>query len=189
MKYFKTTGFLFILLLFVFSCLSGCVAPQKASQKEAVCKLPSSKIVLIAFDEARANLSRSECISQFDDTFEALLVASAGDPKIENKRLFHDFLKWSMNEGIIRKTDASRLYTEYFSYKYASLPNDYNVCSYGSKEGQIGADLRKELVKKERGLMQVSKDNENYLIAHNNQAKLALILEATWRACSNGNDF
>lgn len=190
MRDYKILSVLMVILVAV--GLTGCVTTQKAATQkpvEVACPLPSSKIVSVAFEEAQNTLSRAECASQFDDTFEALLVAAAGDPKKDNKILFHNFLKWTIGEGIIRKTDGARLYTEYFSYKFASLPQDYNICSYESKQEQIKADLLKELVKKERGLIQISKDQASYTIAHNNQAKLNLILEATWRACSDGREF
>lgn len=129
----------------------------------------------------------SGCEYHFDTYFAQLLDTAAENPGAKNKRLFSDFLVRASDTGTISKRQAMELYNRYFNVKFVSLAGDYNTCSQTCPaRARVLADMQNELLDKELGLVRASQDNTSYYRADLLLKEAQLVLEATCRACSAG---
>jgi len=150
------------------------------------CNGPQSKNLDAAMTEVKNNLSGG-CSAQFDRYYDDLLNVAEGDPKVENKQLFSEFLVWSSDQGILSKRQARDYYNRYFNVKFVSLQSDYNNCSHTCpRRDLVMLDMERELGDKERGLLKVSLDNAGYYRADELYQEVDLVLEATCTACAAG---
>ncbi len=150
------------------------------------CNGPQSKNLDAAMTEVKNNLSGG-CSAQFDRYYDDLLNIAEGDPKVENKQLFSEFLVWSSDQGILSKRQARDYYNRYFNVKFVSLQSDYNNCSHTCpRRDLVMLDMERELGDKERGLLKVSLDNAGYYRADELYQEVDLVLEATCTACAAG---
>ena len=160
--------------------LSACKALPTQSQ---ACSLPGGPDLNAAIAEAKDDLG-GVCGYRFDDYFNQLLSIAKGDPKPENRRAFSDFLVWSNQQGLLSKRQAQDHYNRYFNLKFVAMQGDYNNCSsICPNKQQLLRSMEQELVDKELGLLQISRDRTGYQRADRLFQETELVLEATCSAC------
>lgn len=166
----------------------GCAGTQAASTPEypsvAECTLPSGHLVAEAFVTARNTLSEPSCRYKFDAVFSALLQVAKGDPSMNHKKTFSDFLVWTRDEGIISTLQAKEYYNTYFSHIFVSLPDNYRTCNYCPELTSLISECKDELRQKELGLLRICSDKTAYTKAWNDFQDIELIMEATCSACA-----
>ena len=168
----------FIAILGAMLGLSACAS------NEPSCMSPQSRNLDNAIAAVQSNLS-SGCAAHFDRYYDDLLTIAEGDPKPENKRTFSEFLVWSTDEGLLSRRQAEDYYNRYFNVKFMSMRGDYNNCSHTCPNKQrMLLEMERELSDKERGLLNVSLDNEGYYRADQLFHEVELVLEATCMACA-----
>lgn len=169
---------LFILGSLIFSC--GSHKYLKPS-----CILPSGVDLEEALAHSRKDLGHLECEVMFDSYFLSLIEVAKGDPDVENKRRFSEFLQWSHQQGIIDKIQARSYYNRYFNTTFMSLPDDYNVCSSCTEESKIEIEnqMENELRQKEEGLLKACRDKNAYYAASGQYNLVLLLLDATCMSC------
>lgn len=150
------------------------------------CNGPQTKNLNAAMSDVKTSLTGG-CAAHFDRYYDDLLSIAEGDPKIENKRLFSEFLVWSSDQGILSQRQARDYYNRYFNVKFVSLQSDYNNCSHTCpRRDRVMLNMERELGDKERGLLKVSLDNAGYYRADELYDEVNLVLEATCTACAAG---
>lgn len=165
---------------------AGAVVLASCATAPPACGGPQSRSLSIAVDEVKANLIGG-CIARFDSYYDDLLSIAEGDPKIENKRVFSEFLVWSSDQGLLSQRQARDYYNRYFNVKFTSMQGDYNNCSHTCpRRERAMMDLERELVDKERGLLRVSQDSAGYYRSDELYQEIELVLEATCTACDAG---
>ena len=148
------------------------------------CMSPQTRNLDSAINAVQSNL-RSGCAAHFDRFYDDLLTIAEGDPKPENKRVFSEFLVWSGNQGLLSTRQAEDYYNRYFNVKFMAMKGDYNNCSHTCpNKRKVLFDMERELSDKERGLLNVSLDNEGYYRADQLFHEVELVLEATCMACA-----
>ena len=148
------------------------------------CMSPQSRSLHYAIDEVKSNLMGG-CIASFDRYYDDLLTIAEGDPKLENKRVFSEFLVWSSDQGLLSQRQARDHYNRYFNVKFTSMQGDYNNCSHTCpRRDRVMLDMERELGDKERGLLKVSQDSAGYYRADRLYQEVELVLEATCTACN-----
>lgn len=164
---------------------TGC---QSLSSKDSTitdCAAPLSQRLELAINEARERMDGG-CQSQHEVLFGQLLSIGEGDPKIENKRLFSDYLLWASEKGIISPLQARETYTRYFGVKFISALSDFNTCAAVCPiEEKVMSDMRRELSDKSRGLLKIAQDNTTYGRANTLHNELEVVISATCQACTN----
>jgi len=169
-------------LLAAVICLAAVLASCASTQP--TCASPQTRNLDAAIQATQASLSGG-CQAEFDRYYDDLLTIAEGDPKPENKRAFSEFLVWSTDEGLLSTRQAEDYYNRYFNVKFMSLKGDYNNCSHTCPNKQkVLFDMERELSEKERGLLNVSLDNEGYYRADRLYQEVELVLEATCTACA-----
>jgi hypothetical protein len=169
-------------LLAAVICLAAVLASCASTQP--TCASPQTRNLDAAIQATQASLSGG-CQAEFDRYYDDLLTIAEGDPKPENKRAFSEFLVWSTDEGLLSTRQAEEYYNRYFNVKFMSLKGDYNNCSHTCPNKQkVLFDMERELSDKERGLLNVSLDNEGYYRADRLYQEVELVLEATCTACA-----
>jgi len=169
-------------LLAAVICLAAVLASCASTQP--TCASPQTRNLDAAIQATQASLSGG-CQAEFDRYYDDLLTIAEGDPKPENKRAFSEFLVWSTDEGLLSTRQAEDYYNRYFNVKFMSLKGDYNNCSHTCPNKQkVLFDMERELSDKERGLLNVSLDNEGYYRADRLYQEVELVLEATCTACA-----
>ncbi|MCW8884374.1 MAG: hypothetical protein OQK12_03845 [Motiliproteus sp.] len=162
--------------------LSACKALPTQSQ---ACTLPGGPDLTSAVGQAKDDLS-GVCSYRYDDYFHQLLEIAKGDPKPENRRVFSDFLVWSQQQGLLSKRQAQDYYNRYFNLKFVAMQGDYNNCSsLCPNKKQVLRTMEQELVDKELGLLQISRDRTGYQRADRLLQETELVLEATCSACES----
>lgn len=160
--------------------LASCASTQPS------CMSPQTKNLSSAISAVQSNLT-SGCQAHFDRFYDDLLTIAEGDPKPENKREFSEFLVWSSDTGLLSQRQAEDYYNRFFNVKFMSMRGDYNNCSHTCPNKQrVLLEMERELSDKERGLLQVSLDNEGYYRADQLFQEVELVLEATCMACAAG---
>lgn len=150
------------------------------------CNGPQTKNLDAAMSDVKTSLTGG-CAAHFDRYYDDLLSIAEGDPKIENKRLFSEFLVWSSDQGILSQRQARDYYNRYFNVKFVSLQSDYNNCSHTCpRRDSVMLNMQRELGDKERGLLNVSLDNAGYYRADELYDEVNLVLQATCTACAAG---
>jgi hypothetical protein len=150
------------------------------------CNGPQSKNLNAAIDDVKQTLNNG-CAAHFDRYYDDLLTVAEGDPKPENKRVFSEFLVWAADEGLLSQRQAKNYYNRYFNVKFMALQGEYNNCSHTCPiRDRVMINMERELGDKERGLLNVSLDNEGYYRADELYQEVELVLEATCTACAAG---
>ena len=150
------------------------------------CNSPQTKNLNAAMSDVKTSLTVG-CTAHFDRYYDDLLSIAEGDPKVENKRLFSEFLVWSSDQGILSQRQARDYYNRYFNVKFVSLQSDYNNCSHTCpRRDRVMLNMERELGDKERGLLKVSLDSAGYYRADQLYDEVNLVLEATCTACAAG---
>jgi hypothetical protein len=150
------------------------------------CTSPQNRNLDTAIAQVQDALSNG-CAADFDRFYDDLLRIAEGDPKVENKRIFSEFLVWSTEEGILSQRQAKDYYNRYFNVKFVSLQGDYNNCTHTCpRRERVMRNMERELTDKERGLMKVSLDSSGYYRADELYQEVELVLEATCTACAAG---
>ena len=150
------------------------------------CNGPQTKNLDAAMSDVKTSLTGG-CAAHFDRYYDDLLSIAEGDPKIENKRLFSEFLVWSSDQGILSQRQARDYYNRYFNVKFVSLQSDYNNCSHTCpRRDSVMLNMQRELGDKERGLLNVSLDNAGYYRADELYDEVNLVQQATCTACAAG---
>ena len=179
MKAYLITLKLPAVLLAAWLGLSGCAAEPVAS-----CDLPRTNNLDAAMRSADELLSTG-CENHFDEYFAELLNIAEGDPNVENKRKFSDFLLGVTDKGLLSKRQAQKAYNRYFNVKFVSMMGDYNNCSQTCpRKDRVLANMEDELVHKELGLLRIGADPAGYYRADRLFQETELVLEATCTACA-----
>ena len=148
------------------------------------CTSPQTRNLANAMDAVQSNLMNG-CQSHFDAYYDDLLTIAEGEPKIENKRAFSEFLVWSADQGLLSTRQAEDYYNRFFNVKFMSMRGDYNNCSHTCPNKQkVLFNMERELSDKERGLLRVSVDSDAYYRADQLFQEVELVLEATCMACA-----
>lgn len=165
--------------------VSACQSTGSTKLSAVDCVAPLPQRLELAIAEADTRLAAG-CNAQYASLLDQLLVVGEGDPKIQNKRLFSEFLGGLGNKGIISPQQAKETYTRYFGSKFVSALGAYNNCASicPVKEGLFN-DMRSELQDKTRGLLNISSDQSGYGRANKLHAEYELSIEATCQACSS----
>lgn len=151
------------------------------------CASPQTRNLDHAIEGVKSQLRGGSCAAHFDRFYDDLLTIAEGDPKAENKRIFSEFLVWSADEGLLSQRQARDYYNRYFNVKFMSMQGDYNNCSHTCpRRDRVILDMQRELSDKERGLLQISVDNDGYYRADELYQEVELVLEATCTACNAG---
>jgi len=164
--------------------IAGCaVILASCAATPPPCNGPQSRNLGHAIDDVKSALSGG-CAAHFDRYYDDLLAIAEGDPKLENKRIFSEFLVWSSDEGLLSQRQARDYYNRYFNVKFTSMQGDYNNCSHTCpRRDRVMLDLERELGDKERGLLKVSLDSAAYYRSDELYQEIELVLEATCTAC------
>ena len=158
--------------------LASCAATPPA------CNGPQTRNLSHAIDDVKSSLSGG-CAAHFERFYDDLLSIAEGDPKLENKRIFSEFLVWSSDEGLLSQRQARDYYNRYFNVKFISMQGDYNNCSHTCpRRARVMMDMERELSDKERGLLRVSLDSAGYYRSDELYQEIELVLEATCTACN-----
>lgn len=176
---------LFISALALGACES--VGDQIPEDVAELCPVPQGHNLNAAFSQVRNSLlvHKGQCAPMFDTYWQRLLKIAEGDPEVENKRLFSDFLVAVSGEGIISEKQAQNLYNRYFNIKFVSLIGDYSICSQACPtRTAMMADMSQELAHKEQGLLKIGTDRSSYQRADQLLKETELVLEATCASCS-----
>jgi hypothetical protein len=177
-RHLKTLKISFVLLA-AWIGLSGCAPQQTAS-----CDLPRTTNLDAAMRNAEDLLSNG-CETHFDRYFADLLSIAEGDPNVENKRKFSDFLLGATDRGLLSKRQAQKAYNRYFNVKFVSMMGDYNNCSQTCpRKDRVLANMEDELMHKELGLLRIGADPAGYYRADRLFQETELVLEATCTACA-----
>jgi len=160
--------------------LSGC----KSTPPKEVCETPNTKKLESAFSTSKNTLSNRQCWNTFEMQFDELLNIAEGAPGKENKKKFRDFLRWSEQKGIVSQLQYKKMYTEYFTPLYVSLPRNESSCRAGQNVTQITRNMDNELVNKKRGLLNALGDTQAYSKAVTDRQNIALVLLAAGEACN-----
>lgn len=173
-------SFMTVAVLTITAC--GASAPVKTVA--ATCDLPTDKRVEEAFAQARATLSKEQCVYRYDEVFSSLRKVAKGNPGMENQRRFANFFQWLTNQGILSKNQGKKAFTAYFSPKFVALSGDYSVCHYAmTAKEHLVQSVQKELVQKQEGLLHIMKDSGGFVKAQRVSQGLELMLDASERAC------
>ena len=182
--------FHFLAMLMLGLVVSGCQPQQRPVRPAPVvvplCVPPTGIGLEKAIARTRTDLASYECQKKLDAYFQRLLEIAEGDPNLENKRLFSEFLLWCNSEGILTKVQSRNYYNRYFNDTFMSLPDEYNVCSSCPKRADIVRDMEVELRQKEQGLMRACGDRNAYYSAQEQYDTILIVLEATCLACERG---
>lgn len=171
---------LFALASVAFVAVSGCATLDAQSSS---CTVPQTRNAEAAFAQTRSMLEKPACAASFDQQFENLLNVTEANPGAANNQRFSDFLTWAADQGVIGKLQAKQRYTSYFSRTFASLPDSYSNCSSTCPiVAVVQANLRDELIKKERG-SRILDDKQLLKDAHQDATRVQVLLEATCVAC------
>lgn len=176
----STKALISAVLFATVSFTAGCdTQPVKAN----ACIPPQGYDLDVAVSQSKSDLS-DVCSFQFDAYLERLMNIAESDPKPANKEKFSEFLLWSNQAGLLSKQQAKLIYNRYFNVKYVSLMGDYNNCSLTCpKQQEVLANMERELLDKERGLVKISRDTNSYQRADRLLKETELVLEATCTAC------
>lgn len=162
--------------------LSACASLGSSRDKGTRCELSGTQKLELAVSEAQEKLE-SGCTREFSGYYNRLLQLGAGFPKPENAAVYQDFLRWSVNQGIISRVQAGERYDRYFSSKFSGLSDSRSVASAvcPNLDGTL-ADLRSELADKETGLQgilgQANRFQEATRLYYNLQLNLSAICAA-----------
>ncbi len=155
-----------------------------ATTPAPLCQLPDTHSLSAAFDQARQDLTHG-CEVHFDSYLTRLLVIAEGDPDPANKQRFSDFFLWSSDSGLLSRRQAQGLYNRYFNVKFVTLMGDYNNCAWTCpRQSRLMADMERELLDKEQGLIKVALDKDSYYKADRLFQETELVLAATCTACA-----
>lgn len=167
--------------------IGGCAKKQvPVTATGPTCTLPTGVNLVEAISRTKNDLHHFECQSRFEEYLHRLLEIAAGDPDVENKRRFSDFLVWAKSEGILTTVQSKDYYNRYFNTTFMALPDDYNVCSSASKKDGIIKAIEQELRQKELGLMKACADKDTYYSAREQFNSLLVLLDAVCLACEQG---
>jgi hypothetical protein len=182
MKATANHGYIYSLLLII----AGSLILASCATSPPPCNGPQSKNLASAMSTVQSSLNNG-CAEHFDRYYDDLLSIAEGDPKVENKRIFSEFLVWSSDEGLLSKRQAKEYYNRYFNVKFVSLQSDYNNCTHTCpRRDRVMLNMERELTDKERGLLKVSLDSAGYYRADELYQEVELVLEATCTACAAG---
>jgi hypothetical protein len=186
---FKRTHTNFVFLFFAMGlCIltTACAQTQTQHIAPTTCTPPSSTRLSAAMVEAQTTLADRDCAPSFENIFTQLINIAKNDTDKENRQEFSEFLNWARDQNIINKRQAMELYTRYFSHKFASLPRDYQTCSYCGDLSKIIRAMKAELANKEAGLLKICGERSLYARAAADYDDLRTILEAACKACEAG---
>ncbi len=170
-----------IAVLAVLTTVSACSSVPSKSQapmKVATCDLSGTKKLELAMDDAKAKL-QTGCESHFDSYLAQLMQVGKGFPKESNSAIFQEYLRWSVNQGMVSKVQASDRYNRYFSSTFNTLNMPGSVAtSVCPKLDQVLNDLQAELKDKKLGIQEVNGNSAKYQNATRLYYELELNLEA-----------
>ena len=168
----------------ILGLLAGLLTIAACASTEPGCPSPQTRNLDTAIGFVKTSLNTG-CEAHFDRYYDDLLTIAEGDPKLENKRSFSEFLLWSGDQGLLSTRQAQEYYNRFFNVKFMSMKGDYNNCSHTCPNKQrVLFDMERELSDKERGLLRVSEDRDGYYRADRLYQEVELVLEATCTACS-----
>jgi len=177
------------LALLLGACNGQAVKPTP--KPSFACTQPNSKNLNEAVAHAKGTLSYEKCTGMFFEIYDRLLMIAEGDPKVGNKKVFRDFLIWSKNEGILSNKQMKQMYNQHFTTTFVTLPTKYKTCYYcsfsqsGMGEEKLLSNMDKELSDKQRGMMSIMNNKNEYLQASSIANSVKLRIEAACHACNS----
>lgn len=184
----KSTAQIVVKIALVMSMvsLSACASLVPNRDKADSCDLSGTQKLELAVSEVKGKLE-SGCTNRFSGYYSRLLQLGAGFPKPENASVYQDFLRWSVNKGIVSKVQATDRYNRYFHHRFSGLSDSRSVAaSICPRLDQTLADLRSELADKETGLQGILGQSDRYQQAtrlyYNLELNLHAICAATERS-------
>ena len=180
-----SVGVTFMFCFTLMSCTKTQVIPKPpVVTPPNPCEIPQDNRLDIVIEKTKKALKSNKCDEEFDTFYENILAVGEGNRDMKNKKIIEDFLVWCINNGTLNKNTGERYYASYFSYKFVSTNDFYNISSQCNKD-KIESVFRKienELHKKDRGLNRICGDKESYAKAYQLQKELKLVLTATCEA-------
>lgn len=176
-------------LLWVVVLMAACTATP-VTPPIVSCELPSNKDMEKAFQEAYATLSKKGCqsSSRLDAVEERLLNLAADNRGARNKDHFDEFYYRISNPdfNLLTRRQAVIRLKSYFSIEFKTVLLDYNdpTCQEVRGKGldEIEGEMLAALEKKERGLVEVLGDQDQWELAKLRYSNLIEALDAVKRA-------
>lgn len=163
----------------------GGTQPQNSATVVDNCAMPDTLLLEQAVGQVRTRISNG-CSGQFERYVDGLMDIAAADPQPQNAQTFSELLLWAGDHGVIGRQQAREIYTRYFGVKFVTAMGDYNTCSQICPvKQQVTADMDRELLDKERGMVKASGDMARFTEANMLHQKIELMLEATCDACGS----
>jgi len=146
------------------------------------CALSATNRIEDAVADAKSKLDKG-CKSSFSSYYTRLLQLGEGYPRPENAQQYQDFLRWSVNKGIVSKVQAGKRYDRYFSTTFSGLNGNRSVASSVCPNlDQTLTSLRGELADKKTGLQGILGQQARYQQATRLYYNLELNLHAACAA-------
>lgn len=192
MKKILVTPFIVLSMLM----LTGCPISEKNTKEPVVesasCELGAHKSLTPAIEQAKVKMKHPACQMEFQTIFDDLLdIAEESGASLEHKKTFTGFLLWAEKEGLISKKQMKNTYGRYFSSKFVSsavnnqMSIASSVCAKRNGLSQVHSSMDVELIDKQRGLLKVLGDKQEYRQAKAVKENLMTVIEATCSAVDN----
>lgn len=169
---------------FIFVLLGGCsVAPEQQEDVTVGCDVITTMQIDDAFQQAKENMSRSECTPFYSANFAALREIAKGNAHVENRSKFAAWLKYVSDRGVISVRQAKDGYNRYFNETFVSLPSQGHICGHMNKRNPVKA-MSHELSQKSEGYNDILGDSEGYNRVHAQYNDMRFMLESVKTACN-----
>lgn len=159
-------------------------APLRADVVQECAELQTANLNQ-ALSEVNETLRLPHCRERAEHYFQDLLRIAEQAPDAQNRQRFSQLFSQLDNAGVISRMQATTWFTQYFSTSFMALPDSHNVCSARRQQDNILASMRDELRLKERGLLNILGDREQFFKARQRHDDISLILQTAIMACQD----
>ena len=156
--------------------------PQKLADH---CRLGPGNNVDRLFTEATGKLEDRSCHYSYPEYRERLLSTAKGAPGPDNEARFADFLRQSIDLGVISKRQGQELFSQYFDPEFYVVKSEpRSSCSSLRHKEQLDVAMREELAYKREGMLEILDDEERFRQAQRHYSDLNLVFDAVEVACA-----
>ena len=126
------------------------------------------------------------CAYQYDSYFDGLIGVARDNPDSAHRERFSKHLGRVQRSGLLSTNQAADRFNQYFNHKFVALRSDFNTCQQiCPTKGNVLRAMERELVMKQAGLMEATRDISRYQLADELLMESELVLEATCIACQS----
>ncbi len=124
------------------------------------------------------------CAYQYDSYFDGLINVARENPDSAHRERFSEHLGRVQRSGLLSANQAAERFNQYFNHKFVAFRSEFNTCQQicPSKDAVL-SNMERELVMKQAGLMEATRDSSRYQLADELMQESELVLEATCIAC------